>query len=249
MHTLRTRFKKEIIAEFLPPARPTKKQRVVIICAGMPGSGSNKEVVNFLSKKGFWAIRIKYRGSWESDGKFLEKSPHLDVIDVIDSLPKGFLDLWGHKKYKLKPDEIYIIGASFGGPAAILASKDKRVTKIMCISPVVDWCVPGRVESIEKLAKFTKEAYGQAYRVAKNGWKKLSTGNFYNPMTASAGLDSKKILIVHAKDDRVVTYTPVKKFAETTGIKLVTYKTGGHFGSSSIVMPRFWRLFQKFINK
>src|SRR5438552_17733165 len=32
----RTRFKKEIVAEFLPPARAPKKQRVILLCDGMP---------------------------------------------------------------------------------------------------------------------------------------------------------------------------------------------------------------------
>lgn len=248
MRILRTRFKKDIVAEFLPPLRPTKKQRVIIICPGMPGSGSNKEAVQFLSKKGFWAIRIKYRGSWESDGKFLAKSPHLDVLDMVDSLPKGFKDLWNNKTYKIKPDQIYIVGASFGGPAAILASKDKRVTKVMCISPVTDWRARSG-ESIKTTAKFTKEAYSNVYRLAKGGWEKLMKGNFYNPATAMKGLDSSKILLVHAKDDKVVSYGPVKKFSEATGIKLVTYKTGGHFGSSSIIKLRFWKLFEKFIKE
>lgn len=248
MRTLRTRFKKQIVAEFLPPARKTKKQRVVIICAGMPGSGSNKEVVNFVSKKGFWAIRIKYRGSWESDGKFLGKSPHIDVLDVIDSLQLGIKDLWSGKTYKFKADEIYIIGGSFGGPAAILASKDKRVIKVMGISAVTDWRARTG-ETIKATAKFTKEAYGQAYRVSKGGWEKLMKGNFYNPATSTKGLDKNKILLVHAKNDKVVSYGPVKKFATENEIKLVTFKTGGHFGSSYLSTPRFWKLFQEFIKK
>jgi len=32
----RTRFKDEIIAEFLPPSRSAKKQKLIILCDGMP---------------------------------------------------------------------------------------------------------------------------------------------------------------------------------------------------------------------
>ncbi len=247
MHTLRTRFKKDIVAEFLPPARPTKKQRVVIICGGMPGSPGKRDILNFFSKKGFWVFNPRYRGSWESGGKFLAKSPHLDVIDVIDSLPNGFTSLWDNKKYKLKPDEIYIIGTSFGGPAAILVSLDKRVNKAMCVSPVIDWRVRAKDESIESLAKFTPIGYGRAYDIAKDGWKKLKSGKFYNPAAHTKQIDGSKLLIVHAKDDTIVSYAPSKKFAIETGAKLITLPKGGHLGSSLILKPRFYKLFQKLI--
>lgn len=247
MHTLRTRFKKDIVTEFLPPARKTKKQRVVIVCGGMPGFPGKKDILEFYSKKGFWSFNPRYRGSWESDGKFLTKSPHLDVLDVIDQLPKGFVDLFGGKKYKVNPDQIFIIGTSFGGPAAILASLDSRVTKIICISPVVDWTKPGRVESIKTLTKFVADGFGQAYRMSKNGWTKLKSGKFYNPMNHVNNVEGHKILILHAKDDDVVTYNPVKKFARLTNAKLITLPRGGHLGSSILLKPRFYKIFTKFI--
>lgn len=247
MHTLRTRFAREIITEFLPPSRPTKKQRVIIICGGMPGFPGKKDILQFYSKKGFWSFNPRYRGSWESDGRFLAKSPHLDVLDVIDQLPKGFVDSFSGQKYKVQPDQIFIVGTSFGGPAAILASLDKRVTKVICISPVVDWKVPGKIESIKTLTKFVTDGFGQAYRISKSGWKKLSSGKFYNPVSYITKLDPKKILIIHAKDDDVVTFKPVKEFANKTGAKLITLSRGGHLGSSLLLKPRFYKIFQKFI--
>ncbi len=123
-----TRFAKEIVAEFLPPACPpkfrraklgrarkTKRQKVVIICSGAPGVPSKRGLVEFFSKKGFWAIYPRYRGTWESDGVFLRKSPEQDVLDIIDALPRGFVDLWSGKKYRLVPDDIFIVAGSFGG--------------------------------------------------------------------------------------------------------------------------------------
>lgn len=247
MYTLRTRFAKDIVAEFLPPSRPTKKQRVIIICGGMPGFPGKKDQIEFLSKKGFWVFNPRYRGSWESDGKFLAKSPHLDVIDVINSLHKGFIDLWGKKKYKIVADEIYIIGTSFGGPAAILSSLDKRVNKVICISPVIDWSKPGKAEPLDLLAKFTEQAFGMGYRVTRDGWKKIKSGKFYNPANHIKEIDGSNLLIVHAKDDDICPYSATKKFATATNSKLITLPRGGHLGSSFILKPRFYKLFTKFI--
>src|ERR1051325_8928015 len=92
MHPNRTRIKKEIVCEFVPPVRPTR--RVIILCGGMPGYPGNRGLFSFLSKKGFWVFAPRYRGSWESGGEFLRISPHKDIQDVIEAIPKGFKDLW-----------------------------------------------------------------------------------------------------------------------------------------------------------
>src|SRR3989344_6486474 len=109
----RTRFKKEIVAQFLPPARAQKKQKVIILCDGMPSIPRKQSLVEFLSRKGYWVIYPRYRGAWESDGIFLDKSPHEDILDIIKELPRGLRDYALGKKFKLSPDEIFIIGGSF----------------------------------------------------------------------------------------------------------------------------------------
>src|ERR1700753_788119 len=137
----RARFKKEIVAEFMPPARAGKKQKGIVLCDGMPSLPHKQALMNFLSGKGYWVFYPRYRGSWESDGKFLEKSPHLDILDVISELPKGARELAFGKKFALTPDEIFVIGGSFGGAAAILASLDQRVKKVIANCPGVDWAI------------------------------------------------------------------------------------------------------------
>ncbi len=67
MYTLRTRFAKDIVCEFLPPSRPQKLDKVVILADGMPSVPSKKSVLEYFSKKGFWVFHPRYRGAWESD--------------------------------------------------------------------------------------------------------------------------------------------------------------------------------------
>ena len=70
MYPLRTRFKKEIVAEFLPPAKLGKHDKVIIICDGMPGVPKKRPLLEFLSKKDFGlfiraiAARGKVMGSF-----------------------------------------------------------------------------------------------------------------------------------------------------------------------------------------
>ena len=247
MHILRTKFGKDIIAEFLPPTRTTKKARVIILCPGMPGSPSKKEVIEFFSRKGYWVFSPRYKGTWESSGKFLAQSPHLDIKVIIDQLPKGFKDIWSNKIHEIKPSAIYLFGFSFGGPAAILNSSNKKVTKIIAFSPVIDWRVEGKDESIDILKRFVAQGFGRAFAVAKDGWKKLQSGKFYNPATQLTQIDASKILIVHAKDDRIVPYSTSKQFAQKTGATLITLERGGHLSSSLAITPRYYKIFQNCI--
>jgi dipeptidyl aminopeptidase/acylaminoacyl peptidase len=253
--TMRTRFAKEIVAEFLPPARfagaratrarKTKRQKVVIFCQGAPGIPGKRAFVEFLSKKGFWAFYPRYRGTWESDGVFMKKSLDQDVLDIIDGLPKGFLDLATSRKYKVAADDIFIIAGSFGGPAGILASRDPRVKKVVAISPVVEWLAPSKAEPMDFFMKFMKEAFGNGYRFGKKEEAKLRSGKFYSPMRHMKEIDGSKLLIFHAKDDDSVRWNEVVEFARETNATLKFFKKGGHLSSVRIV-PKYWKQIAKF---
>ena len=241
----RTIFKREIITEFASPTSLSNK--VIIFCKGMPSSPGGRAVLEFYAKKGFNVFLPRYRGAWESHGKFLKKSPHLDILDVVEELPKGFKDLWSNRLIKLKPKEIYVFGASFGGPAALLASNNKRVTKVVAAAPVIDWTKDSKVEPLDWLGKFTKEAFGEAYRFGHTDWQKLSRGKFYNPWYEMNSIPGEKVLLFHAKDDEIVPWGPTEKFAKATGAKLITHKRGGHYGVSSFIEPKFYNQVKKFL--
>ena len=244
-YTLRTRIKKEIIAEFVLPMR--RSNRVIILCGGMPGYPAKKELLFYLSGKGYWVFSPRYRGSWESDGWFLRKSPHLDVIDVIDSLSSGFVDLWNNKRYAIKNPKVYLIGSSFGGPAVILASTDKRVRKAIAFSPVIDWRMETKLEPIDWLGKFTRIAFGNGYRFKQKDWDKLKNGTFYNPNPEIKKIDKKKIYIIHAKDDEVVYAAAPMEFSKKLGCKITLLEKGGHLSTSNLMEATFWRRVSNFL--
>src|SRR3989344_5733254 len=106
MKPLRTRFAKNIVAEFLPPIKASKK--VIIFLSGAPSVPKLADTLNFYSQKGFWVFHPRYRGSWESGGSFLEKSPEKDALDIINQLPKGFIGLETGKKYVIRPKALYL---------------------------------------------------------------------------------------------------------------------------------------------
>jgi len=247
----RTRFKKEIVAEFLPPVRVGRKQRVIVLCDGMPSIPRKSGLMSFLAGKGFWVFYPRYRGAWESGGEFLAKSPHVDILDVIDELPKGVRDVTFGRRFALSPDEIFVIGGSFGGAAAILASLDARVKKVIANCPVVDWSILAKSEKAEtsnpNYAGYIREAFGNAYRLSDRNWNKLKSGTFYNPSHHVGEIDPLKVMMFHAKDDPYVPYRSVERFAKSTGVALKLFARGGHLSTERIVRKE-WAGIRRFFS-
>jgi pimeloyl-ACP methyl ester carboxylesterase len=248
----RARFKKQIVAEFLPPVTRLKTQKVIILCDGMPSIPRKQPLVEFLASKNFWVIYPRYRGAWESDGRFLEKPPDRDISDILDELPRGLKDISFGQRFSISPDEIYVIGGSFGGATAILSSLDKRVTKVVANCPVVDWSILSEAEGLEtsnrNYAAYIREAFGNGYRLSDANWAKLRTGKFFSPWKHRHQLEASKILLFHAKDDPHVPYARTRQFAELTGIRLKTLQRGGHIRTEYVVR-KYWSEISRFFGR
>jgi pimeloyl-ACP methyl ester carboxylesterase len=245
----RTRFKKEIVAEFLPPARRRRRQRVIILCDGMPSVPGKQALAAFLSDQGYWVFHPRWRGSWESGGRFLARSPHLDILDVIGELPKGVRESAFGRKFRLSPDEVFVVGGSFGGAAAILCSLDARVKRAVANCPVVDWGILPQEYKKEtsnpSYPAYIREAFGNAYRLSDRNWNRLLDGKFYNPMRHVHEINPAKLMMFHAKDDPYIPWRLVERFARESGAKLKLLSRGGHLSTSRTVQ-RYWPAIKRF---
>jgi pimeloyl-ACP methyl ester carboxylesterase len=247
----RTRFREQIVAEFLPPSRVRKVQKVVILCDGMPSIPSKQPMMEFLSRKGYWVIYPRYRGAWESTGQFLEKSPHQDILDIIADLPNEIEELAFGRRFRLLPDQFFVIGGSFGGAAAILASLDPRVNRVIANCPVVDWKILDRSEKVEtskeSYSEYIRDAFGNGYRLSDANWEKLRSGTFYNPWHHLTEITASKVMIFHAKDDPYVPYEGSRQFSELTGVTLKFLARGGHI-STQYIVRKYWTQIKKFFD-
>lgn len=251
MNISRTRFKHQIVAEFIGPNPKVRTKGIIILCMGMHVPKKD-ELLNFYSEKGYWVFFPRYRGSWESSGLFLRQSPHCDILDVLNELPRGFKDLYTGKMVTIAQpvlNKVYLVGTSFGGPAAILASRHRMVRKVILLCPITNWKQMGEKGKLDKKVAFTKEAFGRAYRFLKDDWRKLEGGKFYNPASVTRTIDGSKLLIIHAEDDRVVPITSSRDFAKRTGALLVPLKKGGHIGSLILTRPKTHSAISRFFNQ
>lgn len=247
----RTRFREQIVAEFLPPTRPGKRQKLIILCDGMPSIPRKQSLSEFLSAKGFWVIYPRYRGTWESGGEFLAKSPHEDILDVLNELPRELEGIAFGQRFRLAPDQVFVIGGSFGGAAAILLALDPRVKRVVANCPVVDWSILDTAEKAEtskaNYAEYIREAFGNAYRLSDANWNKLRSGTFYNPWHHRSEINGSNLLMFHAKDDPNVPYECTREFSKVTGAKLKSLSRGGHI-STEYVVRRYWVQIKKFFD-
>jgi pimeloyl-ACP methyl ester carboxylesterase len=247
----RTRFKKEIVAEFLPPARSSKQQKVIILCDGMPSIPRKQALVEYLAGKGYWVFYPRWRGAWESGGQFLERSPVEDILDIVNELPKGIQELAFSRRFRCSPDKIFVIGGSFGGAAAILSSLDERITKVVANCPVVDWSILRKEQKKEtsnpSYPGYIRAAFGDAYRLSAANWNKLCGGVFYNPAHHLKELTASKILMFHAKDDPYIPWKLVDGFAGRAGVKLKLLSRGGHL-KTEYVVQKHWRVIKTFFD-
>jgi len=179
----------------------------------------------------------------------MEQSPQQDLSDILDELPKGVREIAFGQKFKLSPDEIFVIGGSFGGAAAILSSLDPRVKKAVANCPVVDWSILAQEQKKETSNKsypaYVREAFGNGYRLSEKNWNKLSSGTFYNPVHHIQELTPTKLLIFHAKDDPYIPWKSVSNFAASAGIKLRLLARGGHVRTEHIVQT-YWAEIKRF---
>ncbi len=228
-YSIRTRFATDIVAEVFFPEKQTGN--VAILAIGAPSGSPKKERLQFLAAHGYVAIFPRYRGTWESDGWFLEQSPAKDIRDVILELEKKkkVVDVLTGEIFPVQVNAIHLFGGSFGGPAALLNSDLPIVKKVIAVSPVIDWSALGEDEPFDEFVRYSCLGYGGTYRTKqKSDWQKLVRTNFYNPIDHINKIDGKKVFIVHAKDDRNVLCDPVVPFAHKTGSSYYIKPTGGH---------------------
>ncbi len=243
----RTVFAGDIVAEFWMPKKASG--RAIIICDGAPSVPSKKKLAEFFARKGYWVFHMRYRGTWESAGEFLKKSPAEDVRDVVEGLTLGFSDVYTGTTYYLDIREVVLIGASFAGPAVILGSRLPQVTKVIAIAPVVDWNVETKEEPFAIFVHQLTMGFPGAYRAPLKNFKKLLTKRFYNPVDWTDKLDGKKLFLIHACDDTSVSHKPTKAFAKKTKATYVEYKKGGHLSSSLVMDSILWKRIDAFLNR
>ncbi len=227
---------KEMVFEFSPAEGESRG--VIIICDGLPNVPKQKELISYLSNKGFFTIFPRYRGIWESEGEFLKDSPSKDIEEIIDYIKKNKInELYANKEFDVIGQNIYLLGSSFGGAVALSLVDNKDVSKIIVFSPIVDiknHNKEGKEKNLFWLGDFIKRAFGQGYRFSEENWKKMVSGDLFTPPQEIMPERAKDILIFYDKSDSDIDYKKIDNYSLRNNIKTIELENIGHISFSKL---------------
>lgn len=216
----------DIVFEFLPAK--ISSERFVILCEGMPSIPSRRELMQSLSDFGWNVLYPRYRGTWESPGNFLEQSPRGDIQQLCDVLVDG-LDV-RHKMYRA--ERISIIGSSFGGGVALTLADHPNVSRVIALSPIVDFKASEPI--LHSLKLFLQNMYPGAYRFSEQDWARMSDGELLQPINHMDSDTVKKIHLFGGGLDPEILIGDLRAFSKRVNVPLVVYPEQSHLSFSKL---------------
>ena len=161
-----------------------------ILLHGIPGIEKNHDLAHTLRDAGLNAVIFHYRGCWGSEGDYRIEGVPADVTACLDFLSSGAAS-------EVDPEQLFLIGHSLGGWAALSTGSDPRVHGVVAISSVVD------AFSVEVTADDAAANYSPWLRgVSPEEFVRQWSGA--RPATEAAAQLSKPLLVIHGGNDSVI---------------------------------------------
>jgi len=225
------------------------KKTLIILLPGLPEYPLPKQLMLDLANAGYFVIYPRYRGTFESDGEFLSRSPAYDILELLTFLEKTkkITELYSPSEKLIEFSKVVVLGPSFGGSVALhLSQLTEKISKYLVFAPVLDFKSHGNIQSeqdLKNLLRFLEQGYKNVYRFKKENFYKLLKGEIL-PSAFDNKIDSSKIVLIHGNKDPSVSFQNSKKFAELSGCKFVEVE-GGHLSFSKIPISLILSLLEK----
>jgi esterase/lipase len=224
----------------------------IIILPGFPGRNDFGELIELFYDRGYHVFVPRYRGSYQSSGSFLSKSPVDDIIMFARNLDKSFAkDLWDMKKKIFKINKKIIIASSFGGAIACgLIAKYPSFSHLILAAPIWDFAKHNEnndEQDLRHMAEFVKRAYKNCYRLNFNDIiKKLSKFKELSPEYYYPKLKDFPVLVFHDPNDKIVAFRHTKEMLPALNKATYIEHYLGH-GLNASLLNAFWKETDKFI--
>ncbi len=205
----------------------------IILCPGLPGSPKEQSLLKKLMQEGYNVIYPRYRGTYESDGLFLQTSPADDICNVIRALQdiSEYADCYTETRKQITIENIILLGSSFGGSVAMVCANLLRAS-CLCIAPVTDFANQGShpgEQSIEQLAYFLTKIR-HIYRFAPDGFAYLKANRLLPPLQS---LTLQRAILIHGLTDATVHVSRSEALSRSNNIPLYLIP-GGHLTLSDL---------------
>lgn len=187
----------------------------------LPGRLDTKDYVNFdshleyLAKKGFFAVSFDPPGTWESPGD-IELYSTTNYIKAVNEL----IEYFGNRPTLL-------FGHSRGGAVAILSAQNPHVIGVIAAMPNLGAPVPPDPESIKNGIKISNRDMPPGKERTKEQKEfylpiaYFKDGEKYNPATAIQDLKKPKMIIFGSKDELLDPKTTAENAQKAPEPKIV----------------------------
>lgn len=223
----------------------------VLMLQGFPGNEKNADLSQAMRRAGSNVVNINYRGTWGSEGKFTFANALEDVAYIVAK----FRDPGWADRYRSDPDQIAIVGHSFGGfLGASIGSRDQGVACYVHLAGM-DLGVLGKmVQSNDELRiAFTQmfegdmdssggPVHGNARTLIETA---IEHAEAYSLQRQATDLSTRPLLLVAAVNDQVlpksVYHDPLVSALRKAGATRVTeavYDDDHVFSSHRISLAR-----------
>lgn len=201
---------------------------LALVLHGFGGTREDSEVwSDILNPLGIGTLRIDFRGTGESEGKYQEKTLSGFVKDAQAALE------YVYKLEKADKKKIAIVGHSMGGTTAILlSSKEPRIKTLVVTSPAVK---PAKtIADLYDQEDFSKGAEKGSVELRTDGERKLLNYSFFeDAKTHDVFKEAQQIpypfLIITGEKDDVVMFEDLKKFSSAVkNARIVNLPYSGH---------------------
>ena len=216
----------DVVFEFLSSKKMSKN--FVVLCEGIPSVPNRRELMQRLSDAGWNVLYPRYRGTWESAGNFLERSPQEDIQQLCRALRVGLTI----QKTIYQAEKISLLGSSFGGGVALSLANDRYIDRVIALSPVVDFAASK--DLLLSLQEYLQNQYPGAYRFSSSDWMRLSDGELLKPIEHIDAVSSQKIRVFAGSQDSEILLADLQRFCERVNVLLVSYEDQSHLSFSKL---------------
>ena len=235
-------YYKEMFFEFL---NHEESRDTIILLAGFPSNNNYDEIIRFLFDKGYNVLFPRFKGMYQSKGEFLEGNYLEELREFISEVPNSKIQsLWDDKLHEIKTNKTILFSSSFSGAIACNLGKSNDIDKLILFSPVLDYSNHnnnGNEQELGSLTNFVKKAYNNCYRFNfLNIQDKLAENSELSLENLKKDINNK-IMILHDKEDKEVSYDKSKQFCDETKNLLLTHSMG-HGMNINTIKENFQRL-------
>lgn len=219
----------------------------VLFLHGYPGNERNLDLAQSVRRAGYNALYVDYRGNWGSGGTFTP----LNALEDIESVLAWARDAGNASKYGIDPEQLSLVGHSFGGWLALMTANRDR--SLRCVTAMAAWNLgwvgerfeshPGEAKELRDYIAWSADPAGGPMRLDTNAvMQALSThATDWNYVSHAAALKDQRLLLVAATrdtpDEGVELHQQLEKAIRAAGgakVETLVYDDDHSFSSQRI---------------